>query len=81
MSPFVAAVVLPFGVALVLFAGGRFAPPLRQSASWAALCAAAGFLAGYVALEGWPPLVPIASKQKIFAIALLSAAIASVASV
>ncbi len=70
MSPFVAAVALPFTVTLVLAAAGAGLPALRWRQAWAGLCALAGFLVGYVALEGWPPLVAVASKQKFFAIAV-----------
>ncbi len=70
LSPFTAPIALPFGLTLVLFAVGRGVPALRGSIAWTAACAALGFAAGYVSLEGIPPLVPVASKQKFLAIAL-----------
>lgn len=79
MSPFVAAIALPFGLTLaltlVLYTAGSRVPALRR-AGWPAVCAVLGFLVGYVALEGWPPLIPVASKQKFFAIAIGSSAVA-----
>lgn len=70
LSPFVAPIALPLALTLVLYALGRRVPALRERAGWAGVCVAAGFAAGYVSLEGLPPWLPVASKQKFVAIAL-----------
>ena len=75
MSPFVAAVALPFALSTTLYAAAIRSPALQKGGVWPGVCAASGFLAGYIALEGWPPLVPVAAKQKFFAIAIGSLAI------
>lgn len=72
MSPFIAAVALPLVLALVLSALALrgSAPASRRSHLWLAISVGMAFLAGYGSLEGAPPLVPVASKQKLFHLAL-----------
>lgn len=76
MSPLVAAAAIPFGVALALLLLVRLVPSLRALPELSGLSVGLALVAAYIALEGVPPLVPVASKQKLPLIVGAAAAVA-----
>lgn len=75
--PAVQSGALPFAVSLCLAAVLGFSK--AASARFAGMAAGIGFLTGYIVTFGWPPLLPIASGQKIAFIAALGMVLGVVA--
>ncbi len=74
-DPGIQAAVLPFIVAFVLVAVIRLGGGADWGARFATLALCAAILVAYWLLEGLPPFPPVASKQKLFYLALLAIAL------
>ena len=73
-DPAVQGGVIPFALGLALTVVLRFGGGAAQGARFAPLALGLAFLAAYWVLEGIAPFPPVASKQKIFYLAILAVA-------